>query len=237
MKKIIVTGAAGQLGADFCNYLAGEGYYIVAADLQEPVPFLQKNIKFEKLNISDEHQVISFFENHADVYGLINNAGVGVFSPFESRTIDEFEQVIDVNVKGTWLMCREAVKKMASGARGKIVNVASIYGVVSSDPSIYGKSGRNNSEVYTMSKAAVIGLTKYLACHYAEKNIQVNALSPGGVYRSQEEFFVKRYVEKTPARRMAAVQDFHDALSFLLSETNTYTNGINLVIDGGFTSW
>ena len=93
---------------------------------------------------------------------MVNNAGIGVFTPFETRTVDEFMSVVDVNLKGTFLMCREAIKRMKVQQAGKIINIGSVYGVVSSDPRIYGESGRNNSEVYSMTKAGVIMLSKYL---------------------------------------------------------------------------
>ena len=122
-------------------------------------------------------------------------------------------------------------------AAGKIINIGSIYGVVSSNPNIYGLSGRNNSEIYSISKAGVIMLTKYLAAHYADSNIQINAISPGGIYRNQTGDFVSNYSSITPCKRLAKDIDFLPAFDFLISDKNNYTNGQNIIVDGGFTSW
>ena len=107
----------------------------------------------------------------------------------------------------------------------------------SSDQSIYGKSGRNNSEVYSASKAGVIMLTKYLASHFASNNIQINCISPGGIYRNQDNEFVKRYSLKAPIGRMANTKDMQSVFKMLISEDANYVNGINIPVDGGFTSW
>ena len=119
---------------------------------------------------------------------------------------------------------------------GCIINIASVYGVVSPDPRIYGKSGRNNSEVYGASKAAIIALTRYLAVHLAP-HVRVNAISPGGIYNHQSEDFVKNYENRTPLGRMANTEDIVGAAVFLASDASRYITGQNIVVDGGFTLW
>ncbi|MEK6848762.1 MAG: SDR family oxidoreductase, partial [Nanoarchaeota archaeon] len=120
---------------------------------------------------------------------------------------------------------------------GSIINIGSIYGQVSSDKRIYGDSKRNNSEVYSATKAGIIQFTKYLATHWAEYNIRVNCISPGGIFNNQKEFFVKNYINKVPLGRMANVTDINGALIFLASDASKYVTGQNLTIDGGFTIW
>ena len=120
---------------------------------------------------------------------------------------------------------------------GKIVNIASIYGSTSSDERIYGTSGRNNSEVYSATKAGVINLTKYMAAHFGKYNIQTNSLSPGGIFNNQTEDFVLNYEYKTPMNRMGNVQDLLSTLFYLISEDTGYTNGQDIAVDGGFLSW
>jgi 3-oxoacyl-[acyl-carrier protein] reductase len=237
MKTIIITGASGQLGRSFISYLAQNNEYeILALDIGDELGLEISNVTYHKVDITSEKEVIAFFEGK-EIYALINNAGIGTFTPFEERTVDEFMNVIDVNMKGTFLMCREAIKKMKIHGKGKIINIGSVYGVVSSDPRIYGESGRNNSEIYSMTKAAVIMLSKYLSAHYSDKGIQINTISPGGVLRTQTDEFVKNYCAKTPQRRMANPDDFHKTLDYLLDEENLYLNGQNIVVDGGFTAW
>ncbi len=237
-KNVIVTGSSGQLGNIFINHLSQKkNLNIFAVDLKSPIKKLPKNVQYVNLDITNEKQVVSFFKSLSNIEIVINNAGIGVFTPFEERTIEEFSAVLDINLKGTFLMCREAIKKMKSAKKGKIINIGSIYGVVSSNPNIYGSSGRNNSEVYSITKAGVIMLTKYLAAHYALSNIQINSISPGGVLRNQSKDFLKNYSSITPSGRLANDFDLLPALDFLISDDNNYTNGQNIIVDGGFSAW
>ena len=238
MKNVLITGAAGQLGGAFVEHLSiNKDFQIYACDID----FLDRkkvnNVEYVGIDITDEAQVIAFFKSldHIDI--VVNNAGVGVFTPFEQRTIEEFTSVFDVNMKGTFLVCREAIKMMVLANSGKIVNIGSIYGIVSSDLRIYADSGRNNSEIYSMTKAAVLMLTRYLGAHYASSNIQINAISPGGIFREQTLDFIKNYNQRVPAGRMGNDVDLLPALDFLISTENTYLNGQNIVVDGGLTAW
>jgi 3-oxoacyl-[acyl-carrier protein] reductase len=238
MKNIIVTGAAGQIGQLFIKYLSSlDTYKIYAIDKSFTNIAKEDTIEYVNLDITKEDQVNNFFKTLDSVEVLINNAGIGVFTPFEERTAEDFMSVLEVNMLGTFLMCRESIKIMKATMRGKIINIGSIYGMVSSDPRIYGNSGRNNSEVYSMSKAGVIMLTKYLSTHYAHYNIQVNSISPGGLKREQSQDFLSNYSYRTPSGRLASVKDLIPALDFLISSNNTYTTGQNIAIDGGFTAW
>jgi NAD(P)-dependent dehydrogenase (short-subunit alcohol dehydrogenase family) len=238
LKNIVITGASGQLGETFVNHLKNDSEnFIYAVDVNIAGLQAAENVKPICLDVTNESDVVSFFASldHIDV--VINNAGIGVFSPFEERTVEDFYAVINVNMLGTFLMCRESVKKMKVARSGKIVNIGSIYGVVSSDFRIYGNSGRNNSEVYSMSKAGVIMLTKYLAANYAQYNIQVNAISPGGVLREQSADFLENYTHRTPAGHLADAKDLLSTLDYLIAENSSYVNGLNAVVDGGFTAW
>ena len=236
-KVIILTGSSGQVGRSFVNYLSkNKNNYIYALD-KIKFDCNKDNVENYKIDITQEDEVVNFFSNVKNIYGLINNAGIGVFTPFLTRTLDEFRSVLDVNLIGTFLMCREAIKIMEKQGSGKIINIGSIYGVQSSDYQIYGNSGRNNSEVYSISKSGVIMLTKYLATHFAGDNIQVNAISPGGIKREQSDDFIKNYTSKNPSKRLAEVKDLYPALDFLLDINNKYTNGENIIVDGGYTKW
>ena len=133
-------------------------------------------------------------------------------------------------------MSQAALKIMKNNNAGKIVNIASIYGSTSSDERIYGNSGRNNSEIYSTTKAGVISLTKYMAAHFGKYNIQTNSISPGGIYNYQSKDFVEKYEHKTPMNRMGKVQDLLSTLFYLISEDTGYTNGQDIAVDGGFFS-
>ena len=236
-KKIILTGSAGQIGQAFLEHLSNnEDNYIYALDNKKNKNN-KINIQNVEIDITKEDEVVDFFSNIDSIYGLVNNAGIGVFTPFLSRTVDEFKKVLDVNLVGTFLMSREAIKIMIKAKSGKIINIGSIYGVNSSDFRIYGESGRNNSEVYSLSKSGVIMLSKYLATHFASDNIQINTISPGGIKRNQTNDFIKKYSIKNPTGRMGSPKDLLPALDFLLNEQNEYINGENIIVDGGFTKW
>lgn len=237
MKKAILTGANGNLGNEFLKKLIINNYEIYALDKNiENLNDIEKVIPIE-IDISDENSVKSFYNGVSKLDLLINNAGIGVFSSFEERTAEEFKSVTDVNLLGTFLMAQGAIKIMKKQNRGKIINIASIYGVRSSDYRIYGSSGRNNSEVYSATKAGVIQLTRYMAAHFGKYNIQTNSISPGGIYNGQSDNFVDNYNNKTPMKRMGKTEDISNTLDFLISDKSDYINGQNIAVDGGFLAW
>ena len=236
-KKIILTGANGQIGSALLERLVDKGHFIYAIDLNVDKIKKTKNIQPVKLDITKEKEVLSFFSIVQNLDILINNAGLGVFTPFIERTVSEFKKVMEVNLLGTFLMSQSSIKIMIKNKKGKIINIASIYGSTSSDERIYGNSGRNNSEVYSATKAGVINMTKYMAAHFGKYNIQTNAISPGGIYNNQSHDFVDNYKYKTPMQRMANVEDIMSTLDYLISEESGYINGQNISVDGGFLAW
>ncbi len=228
----LVTGACGQLGAAFSAALASAGATVVGADLKPDGDRLA-------LDVSDEQSVDALMRRIQDEHGrldvLVNNAGIGVFTDLADRTIEEIDQVAAVNIRGTILVSRAAAELMPEDSA--IVNIASVYGVVSPDPRIYGSSGRNSSEIYGATKAGVVQLTKWFAVHLASRRIRVNCISPGGVFADQLPEFVRAYEQRTPAGRMAQPADLLGGLIYLSSRASRYVTGHNLVIDGGWSSW
>lgn len=237
MTKIaVITGGSGKLGRHIVNHLLKKNFFVYSLDLNYSKK-KYSNFKSVKIDITDEDQVSQFFKQIKNINLLVNNAGVGVYTPTLKRTLEDFKKVLDVNLVGNFLMSKNALKLMKKQKNGKIINLGSIYGIKSSDPRIYGKSGRNNSEVYSASKAGVIMLTKYLAAHFAKFNIQINCISPGGFFNNQTKDFVNNYNFKNPSNRMAEVKDLNCVLNFLIDKDNAYTNGTNIILDGGFTLW
>lgn len=237
MTKIaIITGGSGKLGRHIVNHLLKKKFFVYSLDLNYSKK-KYSNFKSVKIDITDEDQVSQFFKQIKNINLLVNNAGIGVYTPTLKRTLEDFKKVLDVNLVGNFLMSKNALKLMKKQKYGKIINLGSIYGIKSSDPRIYGKSGRNNSEVYSASKAGVIMLTKYLAAHFAKYNIQINCISPGGFLNNQTKDFVNNYNFKNPSNRMAEVKDLNGVLNFLIDKDNAYTNGTNIILDGGFTLW
>lgn len=248
-KVTIVTGAAGQLGSEMCKALCQAGSLVVIADLdgvkaEDLAKVLQErgskcyNIQ---VDITSKKSVQTLLNKALNEFGkidvLINNAGVACFTPFEKRTLKEFEKVIDANVKGTFLCSQIIGKQMIKQKYGNIINIASIYGMVGADQRIYADSGRNSSEVYAFSKGGIINFTRYLAVYLAPYNIRVNCISPGGIFNNQDSEFVKNYSYKTPLGRMGKDTELNGAIIFLASDASSYVTGHNLVVDGGWTAW
>jgi NAD(P)-dependent dehydrogenase (short-subunit alcohol dehydrogenase family) len=248
-RVVLITGAAGQLGECFCDALSGAGADLAVTDINgessrlvaEKYSERGTRCKAFELDVTSavsiKDAVVKILNEFGRIDVLINNAGVGVFTPFEERTEEEFSSVLEVNLKGTFLCSQIISEQMILQGHGNIINIGSIYGIVSSDPDIYGVSGRNNSEVYSCSKAAVIQMTRYLAVYLAKYNIRVNCISPGGIFNYQEKGFVESYIKKTPLGRMGECSDLKGAIVYLASDASSYVTGHNLVVDGGFTIW
>ncbi|MBU0512417.1 MAG: SDR family oxidoreductase, partial [Chloroflexi bacterium] len=159
---------------------------------------------------------------------------------FEDYPLELWQQALDVNLTGAMLCCQAAVRPMLEQGRGVIINIASIYGLAAPDQRLYQREGQfpqYKPAYYTVTKAGVLGLTKYLAAYYAGKNIRVNALTPGGVYNGHDDEFVKAYSARAVMGRMAEKDEMNGALLFLASEASKYMTGANLIVDGGWTAW
>lgn len=236
-KIVVVTGARGQIGKVLVDHLSST-FEVCAIDISPPLGLENEWVREFSVDITAPKQVKNFVSGLGKpVWGLINNAGKGVYTDFFDRTAEELESVIAVNTIGLIYITRECLKTMLTAEAGRIISVGSIYGQVSSDPRIYGSSGRNNSEIYSMTKAGVASFTRYIACNYGGRGITANTISPGGIFNNQADFFVESYVSKVPTRRMGSPSDLLGAVSLMLSEQSSYINGQNLTIDGGLSAW
>lgn len=165
---------------------------------------------------------------------------LGQSDAFEDYPLEAWNQALNVNLTGMFLCCQAAIKPMLRQGRGVIINICSIYGVVAPDQRLYqqaGKPPRYKPVYYSVTKAGVLGLTRYLASYYAGKNIRVNALTPGGVYNQHDEQFVQAYSARAVLGRMARKDELNGALLFLASDASSYMTGANLIVDGGWTTW
>ena len=246
-KTVLITGAGGQLGTRFAEAFAAEGAVLWLADQSAerlaqtarklPPENLLGTLEMDVTQPESVERAFAQVRDNSPLDVLVNNAGIGVFTPFWERDYADFINVMSVNAGGTFLCTREALRLMKDVGEGSVINIGSVYGVVSSDPRIYTDCNRMNSEAYSASKAAVIQLTKYFAVHAAEFGVRVNCVSPGGVFNHQGEHFVSNYAARTPLKRMAKDQDICGAVVFLASNEAAYVSGQNIVVDGGFTAW
>jgi len=259
----VVTGATGLLGRRHCAALARAGASVVVTDLQQEASSrLADHLAAESgrptmamaADITRPSAVRRLCDAVLDRFGavdvLVNNAALdekveknaaSAALRFEDYPVELWEGALRVNVTGTFLCCQAFGKAMAERGRGSIVNIASTYGVVAPDQSLYrrpdGTQPFYKSAAYPTSKGAVLALTRYLAAYWGARGVRVNALSPGGVQNGQDPDFVARYSERTPLGRMATVCDYEGAIVFLASDASAYVTGTNLVVDGGFTAW
>jgi len=248
-KIVLVTGATGQLGFTMCKSLIDFGARVIGVDIElnksNMMQQKQSSINYFKLDITNKDSVDKVFKKLYQKYDgidiLINNAGVSTFEPFENRTDSEFSSVTNVNLNGTFNCIQNYAKNQPQHClQGNIINIASIYGIVSPDYRIYQKGDRKNSEIYGATKAGVIQMTKYFAVHLAQHGIRVNSISPGGIYNPenpQSEHFINEYSKRNPMNRMANSEEILGAVLYLASDASSYVTGHNLVVDGGMSCW
>ena len=185
--------------------------------------------------------------------GLINNAAIDPkfdanaqadaygHGAFETFPLDAWNQSLSVDLTGSFLCAQAVAPFFHAQNRGVIVNVSSMYGVVAPDQKLYERDGSSTRSfkpvTYSVTKSAIIGFTRYLATYWGEKNIRVNALTPGGIFNDHDDEFTTRYNARVPLGRMANRDEMLGALLFLLSDASSYMTGANLVVDGGWTAW
>jgi len=258
-KVALVTGALGLIGKEHCKALAQAGATVIVADLSiaacvDFASTLGNGSKGVALEITVEKEVDKCADWIENEFGrldiLVNNAAINdhfqtssdllSLSSFENYPVDMFQKSWEVNVKGLFLCSQKFGKIMLKHKQGSIINIASTYGIVGPDQSLYqDENGQQlffKTPAYPTTKGAVINFTRYLAAYWGEQGIRVNTLSPGGVENGQTDFFMQQYSAKTLLKRMAKADDYAGALVFLASEASSYMTGANLVVDGGFTT-
>jgi NAD(P)-dependent dehydrogenase (short-subunit alcohol dehydrogenase family) len=258
----LVTGGVGLLGNQFCQTLAQAGASVVIADLAEDAAqqsarelnrdgFMAMAVG---VDVTSPQSTQLMVDQTLSSYGrldiLVCSAALDPkFDPdhagqhgnaFEDYPLSSWQQAVDVNLTGLFLSAQAAVKPMIEQDHGVIINICSTYGLAGPDQRIYQKPGQPpqfKPVYYSVTKAGVLGLTRYLATYYAGKNIRANALTPGGVYNDHDDHFVQQYSARTVLGRMAKQDEMNGALLYLASDASTYMNGANLIVDGGWTAW
>lgn len=260
-KVAVVTGGAGLLGQVFCQALVTAGANVAVVDLnQENAESAASKIKKENhqtifavgCDITSPQSVSDMVRDVVAKFGridvLLNNAAskgsnlANFFEKFENYSLQTWREVMSVNIDGLFLVAQSVGNQMKLQGGGSIIQTSSIYGVVSPDQRIYEGSeyeGRaiNTPAVYSVSKAAVLGLTSYLSTYWADSKIRVNSLTPGGIASGQNDEFTKRYSNRVPLGRMGEASELVGALIYLASDASSYVTGQNIIVDGGLSTW
>ena len=259
-KVALVTGGAGILGQHFCLALAGRGAAVAVVDLAEDrAEAVAAEIRAAggravglACDVTDPVAVEGVVRRVVDEFDridiLLNNAVTkgrnldDFFTAYEAFTLEVWREIMAVNIDGMFLVSQAVGRRMVEQKSGSVIQSSSIYGILGVDKRIYEGSnylGRqiNTPAVYAASKAAVVGLTRYLAAYWADAGIRVNTVTFGGIESGQNETFKQRYGARVPLGRMGQPDELIGAILYLASDASSYVTGQNLVIDGGLSAW
>lgn len=253
-KTVLITGGAGHLGAAMSKALASyhADVFIASRDV-EKCKRLADDLNQEfvgrcdgiSVDISSEESIKICVDEVMQTAGkidvVVNNAAFSVAGYFEDITEELWKKAIDGTVNSVFRVCSAVIPQMKRQGGGNIINIASMYGLVSPDPQIYrGEVKFNNPACYGAGKAAVLQLTRYLAGYYGGNGIRCNSITPGPFpsKRVQEtEWFIENLAEKTMLKRIGKPEDLMGALILLASDASSYMTGANICVDGGWTAW
>jgi NAD(P)-dependent dehydrogenase (short-subunit alcohol dehydrogenase family) len=248
----IVTGAQGQLGQVYAQGLVDRGMRVASFDIA-PGPVLD-GVRAYEVDVTERASITRAVDEVIGEWGvphlLINNAALDSppdapaeeVGPFEDYPEESFDAVMNVNVKGTFLCCQAVGGAMALEGRGSIVNISSVYGLLSPVQDLY-EFRREQGEVfvkpvaYSVSKSAILNLTRYLATYWARAGVRVNTLTLAGVWNDQPQEFLDAFAVRSPMGRMLDAKEALGAVVFLASDASSYVTGSNVVVDGGWSAW
>jgi NAD(P)-dependent dehydrogenase (short-subunit alcohol dehydrogenase family) len=248
----IVTGGMGQLGATYAAGLVERGMRVAVFDIAAgDVPDAARAYEVDVTERASLEEAARAVESELGIpHLLVNNAALDSppdapadeVGPFETYPEASFDAVLDVNVKGAFLCCQVLGGAMAQAGRGSIVNVSSIYGLLSPVQDLYAfRRERGETFVkpvaYSVSKSAIFNLTRYLATYWAKSGVRVNTLTLGGVWNDQPAEFLEAYSARVPLGRMLEAREALGAVVFLASDAASYVTGANLIVDGGWSAW
>jgi NAD(P)-dependent dehydrogenase (short-subunit alcohol dehydrogenase family) len=255
-RRAVITGATGYLGRVFAESLAELGADLVLVDqpgsefdavkekLTEAWPI---SVECKPVDLENQEERTAFVEyivkdnRRLDV--LINNAAFtgtsdlqGWGGRLEAQTVETWRRAVEVNLTAAFHLCQGLMPLLSASGNGSIINVASIYGFLGPDWSLYAGTSMTNPAAYSASKGGLIQLTRWFATSVAP-HVRANAVSPGGIARGQPQQFIERYVARTPLGRMATEDDFRGTIAYLASDLSRYVTGQDIVVDGGWSTW
>jgi NAD(P)-dependent dehydrogenase (short-subunit alcohol dehydrogenase family) len=266
-KTALITGGAGLLGFEHCYALLESGAKVIITDIDEEQLFVARNklkkhfnsnsILTHVMDVSCDNsikKVHDWLDGKEKVDILINNAAIDPkvrmgkdiigSSRLENFSLESWNKQITVGLTGAFLCSKIFGTTMAHNKKGGVIlNISSDLSISSPDQRLYKKSGLAENQqpvkpvTYSVIKAGIVGLTKYLSTYWIEHGIRCNALSPGGVYNKQNEEFVDKVKLLIPMNRMADKDEYRSTVQYLCSDASSYLNGQNIIVDGGRSVW
>jgi NAD(P)-dependent dehydrogenase (short-subunit alcohol dehydrogenase family) len=255
-RAVLITGAAGHLGRSLAAALAELGAGLALTDRDE-APLAELSAALARRYGTPAMHCVAELADDAAVQALpgrvcerfgrldavvataafVGTSALGGWAvPFAEQSVETWRKALEVNLTSAFALAQAAAKPLAACGSGSLVLLGSIYGLLGPDLRLYEGTAMGNPAAYAASKGGLLQLTRWLATTLAPK-VRVNAVTPGGIFRSQPEAFVERYVARTPLGRMGSERDMIGALVYLVSDLSLYVTGQNLVVDGGWSAW
>jgi len=239
-KVIIITGGNGLLGKAITNRLISEGAFCINFEINHET---NEDLSNVYCDITDSFSIDNALEivlkKYKKIDGLVNNAYPRTKdwgNKFEDILFESWKKNIDWQLNSYFYLTQKIASTMASQKSGSIINMASIYGVVGADFSVYDGTTMTMPAAYSAIKGALVNFSRYVASYLGPNQVRVNTVSPGGIFDNQNEIFVSNYCKKVPMRRLGTPEDIAPTVAFLLSDDSQYITGQNLIVDGGWTA-
>jgi NAD(P)-dependent dehydrogenase (short-subunit alcohol dehydrogenase family) len=252
-KVIIISGSCGLIGRAFCEAAAQFGAHVVCADISMANPDSYaseleqrhgRKMRGFAIDVSKKQEVENLKSFVLEEFGRIDGMVCGhqnkshlKFEPFEQVTEENWDTVVEINLKGTFLMCQVIGSHMAEQGKGSIINIPSTYSVVAPNQNLYKGTSLGCPAAYSASKGGIDALSRYLASYWAAKNVRVNMITPHGVWNNHEEQFEKNFANFSPLQRLSYNHEVAGAMVYLLSDASSYVTGDNMLVEGGWTVW
>ena len=245
---LITAGSGPLFGSSLTEGLAEAGATVIAASRNlEANEAYAEGLKEQgydaygmQCDIADMGSIDRLHDELIERFGRLDvlvNAAVtrdGHAGRFEEQTIETMKNAGSGDFVGLYRICQRFIPDMIEQGRGSIINISSIYGVVSNDPNIYEGTDMAQPASYNFVKAGMINFTRYIACYFGRQGVRANCISPGGYFDDQPEPFVEQYEKRCPIGRMMNNEDVKGAVVFLASDASEYVTGLNLMVDGGW---
>ena len=252
-RVVIIVGGCGLIGRAFVEACAQFGASVVIADLPDADPVGEGAALGKRqgrrmggivTDVAKRPSVEALLKETVDAFGRVDALvnchqykPARFFTRFEEYSDTDWDDIVEVNLKGTFLACQIIGGWMAEHGGGCIVNIPSVYSVVAPNQNLYKGTTMGCPAAYSASKGGVQALSQYLATYWASKGIRVNMITPHGVWNNHEEQFEKNFSRFLPLERMSSNHEIANALIYLLSDASSFVTGHNLVVDGGWTAW